>query len=57
MFFHHKKLMYTVRVRESNPQLASLMLEQFGAHRASWSPRCATSPRDLANAIPGARTC
>ncbi len=22
--------MYTVRVRESNPQLASLMLEQFG---------------------------
>lgn len=30
MFFHHKKLMYTVRVRESNPQLATLMLEQFG---------------------------
>ncbi len=30
MFFHHKKLMYTVRVQESNPALATLMLEQFG---------------------------
>ncbi|WP_166926459.1 manganese catalase family protein [Xanthomonas sp. 60] len=30
MFMHHKKLMYTVRVQESNPQLATLMLEQFG---------------------------
>ena len=30
MFMHHKKLMYTVRVEESNPQLATLMLEQFG---------------------------
>jgi len=30
MFLHHKKLMYTVRVRESNPALATLMLEQFG---------------------------
>ncbi len=30
MFLHHKKLMYTVRVKESNPALATLMLEQFG---------------------------
>jgi len=30
MFLHHKKLMYTVRVRRSDPALASLMLEQFG---------------------------
>jgi Mn-containing catalase len=30
MFMHNKKLMYTVRVAEPNPTLASLMLEQFG---------------------------
>lgn len=30
MFLHNKKLMYTVRVQESNPALATLMLEQFG---------------------------
>ena len=30
MFSHNKRLMYTVRVSESNPALANLMLEQFG---------------------------
>lgn len=30
MFMHNKKLMYTVRVGETNPALANLMLEQFG---------------------------
>ncbi len=30
MFMHNKRLMYTVRVAEPNPKLASLMLEQFG---------------------------
>src|SRR5438132_13445245 len=30
MFMHNKKLMYTVRVDETNPALANLMLEQFG---------------------------
>lgn len=30
MFMHNKKLMYTVRVSEPNPVLATLMLEQFG---------------------------
>ena len=30
MFMHNKRLMYTVRVSEPNPMLASLMLEQFG---------------------------
>ena len=30
MFMHNKRLQYTVRVQESNPQLATLMLEQFG---------------------------
>lgn len=30
MFMHNKRLMYTVRVSETNPMLGSLMLEQFG---------------------------
>lgn len=30
MFMHNKRLMYTVRVSETNPKLAGLMLEQFG---------------------------
>jgi Mn-containing catalase len=30
MFMHTKRLMYTVRVSEPNPVLASLLLEQFG---------------------------
>ena len=30
MFMHNKRLMYTVRVAEPNPDLATLMLEQFG---------------------------
>lgn len=30
MFMHNKRLMYTVRVSEPNPGLASMMLEQFG---------------------------
>jgi len=30
MFMHNKRLQYTVRVSETNPALASLMLEQFG---------------------------
>ncbi len=30
MFMHQKRLQYTVRVAETNPGLANLMLEQFG---------------------------
>ena len=30
MFMHNKRLQYTVRVAESNPRLATMMLEQFG---------------------------
>ena len=30
MFAHNKRLQYTVRVNETNPALANLMLEQFG---------------------------
>ena len=30
MFMHNKRLQYTVRVGETNPRLATMMLEQFG---------------------------
>jgi len=30
MFMHNKRLQYTVRVAESNPRLATMMMEQFG---------------------------
>src|SRR3954468_24890896 len=30
MFMHNKRLQYTVRVSETTPALASLLLEQFG---------------------------
>jgi Mn-containing catalase len=30
MFAHNKRLMYTVRVSDTNPALANMMLEQFG---------------------------
>jgi Mn-containing catalase len=30
MFMHNKRLQYTVRVSETNPRLATMMLEQFG---------------------------
>lgn len=33
MFAHVKRLQYTVRVSETNPGLANLMLEQFGGHQ------------------------
>jgi len=31
MLMHNKRLMYTVRVSETNPVLANLILEQFGS--------------------------
>ena len=30
MFAHNKRLQYTLRINETNPGLANLMLEQFG---------------------------
>jgi hypothetical protein len=37
MFMHNKRLMYTVRVSEPNPMLASLMLVQFGGPQGELS--------------------
>lgn len=37
MFMHNKRLMYTLRISEPNPALASLMLEQFGGPQGAWA--------------------
>lgn len=53
MFFHHKKLMYTVRVRESNPQLATLMLEQFGGPQGELAAAMRYFTQGLGECDPG----
>lgn len=40
MFAHNKRLQYTVRVRECNPALANLMLEQFGGPQGELAAAC-----------------
>ncbi len=40
MFAHNKRLQYTVRVTESNPGLANLMLEQFGGPQGELAAAC-----------------
>jgi Mn-containing catalase len=40
MFSHNKRLQYTVRVGESNPGLANLMLEQFGGPQGELAAAC-----------------
>jgi len=40
MFAHNKRLQYTVRVRETNPGLANLMLEQFGGPQGELAAAC-----------------
>lgn len=40
MFAHNKRLQYTVRVRECNPGLANLMLEQFGGPQGELATAC-----------------
>ncbi|KDE88194.1 manganese catalase family protein [Stenotrophomonas maltophilia] len=55
MFFHHRKLMYTVRVRESNPQLASLMLEQFGGPQGELAAAMRYFTQGLGECDPGGK--
>lgn len=38
MFSHNKRLQYTVRVNETNPGLANLLLEQFGGPQGERLP-------------------
>lgn len=40
MFAHNKRLQYTVRVNQTNPGLANLMLEQFGGPQGELAAAC-----------------
>ncbi|HEY0834170.1 MAG TPA: manganese catalase family protein [Azospirillum sp.] len=53
MFMHNKNLMYTVRVSEPNPALASLMLEQFGGPQGELAAAMRYFTQALADEDPG----
>ncbi|MEF7616179.1 manganese catalase family protein [Aquincola sp. MAHUQ-54] len=53
MFFHSKRLQYTVRVGESNPGLANLMLEQFGGPQGELAAACRYFTQYLGEDDPG----
>lgn len=40
MFSHNKRLQYTVRISETNPGLANLLLEQFGGPQGELAAAC-----------------
>jgi Mn-containing catalase len=54
MFMHNKKLMYTVRVAEPNPGLATLMLEQFGGPQVELAAAMSYFTQGLADEDQGA---
>src|SRR3954463_5004766 len=53
MFVHNKRLQYTVRVGETNPGLANLMLEQFGGPQGELAAACRYFTQALAEDDPG----
>jgi len=53
MFAHNKRLQYTVRVRESNPGLANLLLEQFGGPQGELAAACRYFTQALGEDDPG----
>jgi len=53
MFMHNKNLMYTVRVSEPDPRLASLMLEQFGGPQGELAAALRYYTQGLADEDPG----
>jgi Mn-containing catalase len=53
MFMHNEKLQYTVRVAESNPGLANLMLEQFGGPQGELAAAMRYFTQALAEDDPG----
>jgi Mn-containing catalase len=53
MFSHNKRLQYTVRVSETNPGLANLMLEQFGGPQGELAAACRYFTQHLAEEDPG----
>ncbi len=55
MFAHNKRLQYTVRVSETNPGLANLMLEQFGGPQGELAAACRYFTQYLGETDPGRR--
>lgn len=53
MFIHNKRLMYTVRVSDPNPALATLMLEQFGGPQGELAAAMRYFTQALAEDDPG----
>lgn len=53
MFMHNRKLQYTVRVEAGNPQLATLMLEQFGGPQGELAAAMRYFTQALAEDDPG----
>jgi len=53
MFAHNKRLQYTVRVSETNPALANLMLEQFGGPQGELAAAMRYFTQALAEDDPG----
>lgn len=53
MFMHNKRVMYTVRVSEPNPGLATLMLEQFGGPQGELAAAMRYFTQALADEDPG----
>jgi Mn-containing catalase len=53
MFIHNKRLQYTVRVGETNPALASLLLEQFGGPDGELAAAMRYFTQGLAESDPG----
>jgi Mn-containing catalase len=53
MFFHNKRLQYTVRVGETNPVLANLLLEQFGGPQGELAAAMRYFTQSLAESDPG----
>jgi Mn-containing catalase len=53
MFFHNKRLQYTVRVSETNPGLANLMLEQFGGPQGELAAACRYFTQAIGEDDPG----
>jgi Mn-containing catalase len=53
MFMHNKRLMYTVRVSEPDPKLASLMLEQFGGPQGELAAAMRYFTQGLSDDDPG----
>ncbi|GKS85644.1 manganese catalase family protein [Acidovorax sp. SUPP1855] len=53
MFSHNKRLQYTVRISETNPGLANLLLEQFGGPQGELAAACRYFTQALGEDDPG----